>query len=57
VVLAELGPEPVWKQLTSVLDLTTIFANSLKGTVARDFEADFFIPIDNPDLGDNPLKG
>jgi len=28
-----------------------------KGTVARDFVADFFIPIDRPDLGDGPLKG
>jgi len=23
----------------------------IKGTVAQDFEADFFIPIDRPDLG------
>jgi len=28
---------------------------SLKGTVARDFDADFFIPIDRHDLGDGPL--
>jgi len=28
-----------------------------KGTVARNFVADFFIPIDRPDLGDGLLKG
>jgi len=28
-----------------------------KGTVAQDFVADFFIPIDRPDLGDGPLMG
>jgi len=32
-----------------------IFA--FKGTVARDFDADFFTPIDRPDLGDGPLRG
>jgi len=29
----------------------------IKGTVARDFDADFFIPIDRLDLGDGPLRG
>jgi len=29
----------------------------LKGTITRDFEGDFFIPIDRPDLGDCPLRG
>jgi len=28
-----------------------------KGTVTQDFDADFFIPIDRPDLGDGPLRG
>jgi len=29
---------------------------NIKGTVARDFEGNFFIPIDRPDLGDGPLR-
>jgi len=29
----------------------------LNGTVARDFEGNFFTPIDRPDLGDGPLRG
>jgi len=29
----------------------------LKGTVAWDFDANFFIPINRPDLGDGPLMG
>jgi len=31
--------------------------SELKGTVAWDFDANFFISIDSPDLGDGPLKG
>jgi len=27
----------------------------IQGTVARDFDADFLIPIDRPDLGDGLL--
>jgi len=30
---------------------------TLKGTVTQDFDANFFIPIDRPDLGDGPLTG
>jgi len=28
-----------------------------KGTVPRDFEGNFFIPINRPVLGDGPLRG
>jgi len=31
--------------------------NKVRGTVARDFDEDFFIPIDSPDLGDGLLRG
>jgi len=30
---------------------------NFKGTVARDFDAYFFIPIHRPDLDDGPLRG
>jgi len=43
---------------TPVKIFSTVIQNDkLKGTVAQDFDGDFFILIDRPDLGDVPLRG
>jgi len=53
-----LGKEEVMTYLKIFVEpRLEIVVLELKGTVARDFVANFFIPIHRPDLGDGPLTG